>query len=144
VQSKRDQGEKAHLPAESGLEREENIDKPKSNHFFSAKVLHRPTLEAQRRSPTEDGLIWRQLGSGQPPTGSVWPKLWSVVSHRLSNIGGIGIRGGIGPKNGGLPKIGRNQRNMPWDIPSPPPIKGRPPLLITHNTTRKKSTPHLS
>jgi hypothetical protein len=37
----------AHLPVESGPKREENKDKPKSNHFFSVKALRRPTLEAQ-------------------------------------------------------------------------------------------------
>ena len=106
------------------------------------EYLQSPTLQAQRRSPTEDGLIWRQLGSGQPPTGSVWPKLWSVVSHRLSNIGGIGIHGGIGLENGGLPKIGRNQGNMPWDIPFPPPIKGRPPppYYKQHNKEEEHSS----
>jgi hypothetical protein len=56
----------AHLPAESGPEREENKDKPKSNHFFSAKALHRPTLEAQRRSPAEMGQFGPSWGAATP------------------------------------------------------------------------------
>ena len=41
-----------------GPRREENMGKPKSNHLISTKAPHRPTLEAQRRSLTEDGPIW--------------------------------------------------------------------------------------
>jgi hypothetical protein len=52
------QGDKTHLPAESGPEREENKDKPNSNHLILAKALHRPTLEAQRSSTTKDGPVW--------------------------------------------------------------------------------------
>jgi hypothetical protein len=59
------QGEMVHLPAESGPEREENKDKPKSNHFI-AKAPYRPTLEAQRTSPTENGPIWPQKGAATP------------------------------------------------------------------------------
>ena len=40
-----------------GSKREENKDKPKSNHLISVKCPHRLTQEVQRRSPTEDGPI---------------------------------------------------------------------------------------
>ena len=50
----------------TGPRREENMGKPKSNHLISTKAPHRPTLEAQRRSPTEDGPIWPLLGGGRP------------------------------------------------------------------------------
>ena len=117
----RAQGGKTHLPAESGPEREENKDKPKSNHFFSAKALHRPTLEAQRRSPTEDGLIRPRSWVDWPPTSSVRLELWLVGSHRLTNIGCMGTHEGFGPEDGGLLKIGRHARKHN-STPSPPSI----------------------
>ena len=105
-----------------------------------------PIKKPTRRHPPKLGSIGVRLGQTiprgvRPPTGAVWPELWLVVSHHLSNIGGIGIHGGIGLKNGGLPKIGRNQGNMPWEILSPPPIKGGHPVLITHTTHKVKSIP---
>ena len=39
-----------------GPRREENMDKPKSNHLISMEYLQSPTLEAQRRHP-KDGPI---------------------------------------------------------------------------------------
>jgi hypothetical protein len=68
MQSKRAQGEKAHLPVESGPEKEENKDKPKSNHF-STKALHRSTIEAQRSALSK-------MGQFVPNNGAAAPRGW--------------------------------------------------------------------
>ena len=69
------------------------MGKPKSNHLISAKALHRPTLEAKRRSPTDDGPIWPQLGAGRPQ-GLAGPSLapfglnFGQLAHATSpNVG---------------------------------------------------------
>ena len=66
------------LTSRPGPEREENKDKPKSNHLISVEYLQSAALEAQRTLPTEDGPIWPQPGVGRP-LGVVTPH-W----HRLA------------------------------------------------------------
>ena len=105
----------------TGPRREDNMGKHKSNHLISAKAPHRPTLKAQRRSLTEDGPIWPQLGVGRPLTGSVWPELWSASSCRLSKRRLHVLRRRLGTKDDSLLKIGRHARKH-HSTPSPPSI----------------------
>jgi hypothetical protein len=69
-----------------GPDKGKNKAKPKPNHHIFTKHRHGPSQEAQRSTPTKDGLIWSRSGCGRIATELIWPQLWSVDSTDMPKV----------------------------------------------------------